>query len=124
MAQELILVIEDDDDIASSIELILLDAGYTVAVASNGRVALEQLARISPRLILLDMNMPVMNGWQFIAAYRQGPLRPVPLIAMTAAFHTDQNMRTIDADAVIAKPLEVQQLLTLITAFIAATGPS
>jgi CheY-like chemotaxis protein len=77
-----ILVVDDDEVIVHSIEFLLVEEGYPVVVAFNGR---EALARAEARLILLDMKMPVMDGWAFAAAYRGLPGPHAPIVVMTAA---------------------------------------
>ena len=65
-----VLVVEDDEALRDIVELALTDAGYRVVTAANGRAALDEVAREMPGLILLDMKMPVMNGWEFVSAFR------------------------------------------------------
>ena len=62
-----VLVVDDDDDIREVLELALVEQGYVVSQASNGRAALEVVSHEMPSLILLDMKMPVMSGWEFAA---------------------------------------------------------
>ena len=59
------LVVDDDPDMAEAMVLVLDAAGYAARSAQNGKQALEEVAAQMPALILLDMLMPVMNGWQF-----------------------------------------------------------
>jgi len=66
-----ILVVDDDARLRESILMLLRDAGYPAVGAANGREALELAERESPRLILLDLMMPVMDGWQFLAERAQ-----------------------------------------------------
>src|SRR5690242_7888415 len=69
--QRPILVVDDDETIAMTIESFLTEEGYTVMVAQNGKEALERAEESPPAVILLDMKMPVMDGWAFASAYRQ-----------------------------------------------------
>lgn len=112
--QRLILVVEDDEAILSSIEALLVDEGYTIVTAVNGAEALERLTRCTPRLILLDLKMPVMDGWTFAEVYRTRPLPRAPLIAMTAARDTQDWVNDIVADGFIDKPFDIEQLLELV----------
>jgi CheY-like chemotaxis protein len=109
-----ILVVEDDEVIRESVEFLLTDEGYPVVLASNGEDALECAERCRPRLILLDMKMPVMDGWAFVAAYRQRPGPHAPIIVMTAARDSQSWAAEIGADAYIAKPFDVNRLLDLV----------
>ncbi len=60
-----VLVVEDDSDLVALMELVLSDAGYRVRTAPEGGAALARVAEEMPGLILLDMRMPGMNGWEF-----------------------------------------------------------
>lgn len=116
--RRLILVVEDDEAILRSIEQILSDEGYAVAATINGREALEQVRKTAPRLILLDMKMPVMDGWAFAAAYRQLPGPHAPIIALTAAHDSRARAAEIAAADYIAKPFDLDKLLDLVRRFI------
>lgn len=112
--QRPILVVDDDETILSTIEFLLIDAGYPVTLASNGEEALTLIAQQPPCLILLDMKMPVMDGWAFVAAYRKQPEPHAPIIVMTAAHEPTGRAKAVAADAYIAKPFHIDQLLALV----------
>lgn len=112
-----ILVVEDDDVILSTLEFLLVEDGYTVTLASNGKEALEQAERHPPCLILLDMKMPVMDGWAFVAAYRERPGPYAPVIVMTAAQDARSRAQEIGADGLIAKPFDIDRLLDIVHRF-------
>lgn len=112
-----ILVIDDDETILSTVELLLEDEGYSVLLASNGQEALAYIEQQSPALILLDMKMPVMDGWGFVAAYRSQAGPHVPIIVMTAAHEPADRATAVAAEAYIAKPFDIDQLLTLVRAY-------
>jgi CheY-like chemotaxis protein len=98
-------------------------AGYEVAAAANGREALQYL-RLNPEpcLVLLDLMMPVMSGWQFRAEQRQDPeLASLPVVVMTATRSLEQ--AAIDADDLIRKPVELHQLLTTIRRYATPAPP-
>ena len=109
-----ILVVEDDEAILRSIEQILSDEGYMVAAAPNGKEALELVKRAQPRLILLDMKMPVMDGWAFAAAYREHCGPHAPIIVLTAAHDSGARAAEIAAAGYIAKPFDLDKLLDLV----------
>ncbi|WP_241757847.1 response regulator [Myxococcus landrumensis] len=105
-----VLVVEDEDDIRAAIAEILESEGYDVTVASNGREAMEELSdvRYVPRLILLDLMMPEMNGHELLARRQAIPrLRNVPVMVLTAV--------TTDvppgANGLLRKPFSVEELL-------------
>src|SRR3954468_19892351 len=109
-----VLVVDDDDNIREFVSLALLGEGHDVQTANNGAVALERVQMISPDVILLDMRMPVMDGWQFATAYRQLPGPHANVVVMTAARDATRSAAEIDADAHLAKPFELDQLLDLV----------
>jgi CheY-like chemotaxis protein len=111
-----VLVVDDDDNIREFVSLALLGEGHRVDVATNGAVALERLQLSNPDVILLDMRMPVMDGWQFADAYRKLPGPHAYLVVMTAARDATRSAAEIDADAHLAKPFELDVLLDLVAA--------
>ena len=88
-----VLVVDDDEDMIEVIELVLHDAGYATRTAMNGQQALDAVARSMPALIVLDMLMPVMNGWQFAREFRARYGPGVPIVVATAAEHVRQPRR-------------------------------
>lgn len=88
MAQDAqyILLVEDDPDVRESVQSLLEEEGYTVEPAQNGREALERVAAsgVDPCLILLDLMMPVMNGAEFLAAFRSRHASHVPVVILSA----------------------------------------
>jgi CheY-like chemotaxis protein len=85
MAQARILVVDDDTSIRSFVEMALDSVGYAVSTAGNGAQALEVTDQVHPDLILLDMRMPVMDGWTFARTYRQQAGPHAPIVVITAA---------------------------------------
>ena len=114
-----ILVIDDDPQIPLVVREILEDEGYTVLTASDGREALDVIdhAPGPPDLILLDMRMAGMNGWDFAAAYRRRSGPHAPLVTMTAAHDAALWSREIGADGVLPKPFELDDLLNVVERF-------
>lgn len=108
---------DDDEVIRGAIEFVLLDEGYAVVTAQNGEEALSRSDAQSPCLILLDMKMPVMDGWGFATAYRQRPGPHAPIIVMTAAHDPHSRSADISADGYIAKPFDLDELLSLVRQF-------
>ena len=108
-----ILIVEDERDIASQIQLELEDEGYRVSTAANGIEALESLERQPlPDLILLDLLLPKMDGWQFLRNWRElEGTAQVPVIALSAVSYRGAP----GATAVLPKPINFDVLMTLIT---------
>jgi two-component system, chemotaxis family, chemotaxis protein CheY len=108
-----VLVVDDDPDVLEVVGDLLADEGYAVSTARNGAEALEQAGRAPPDLILLDMIMPVMDGWAFAREYGQLPGPRAPIIVTAATFAEDR-ARQIGAAAHCAKPFEADTLLALV----------
>lgn len=109
-----VLVVDDDASIRQFLRLALTDRGYEVVTAENGEAALAAIRATPPRLVLLDMRMPVMDGWTFAAAYRELPAPRAPLVVLTAARDAAQYAREIDAAAFLPKPFDLRGLLRLV----------
>src|ERR1700682_2263175 len=80
----LVLVVDDDPDILQTLALCLSTEGYRVLMASNGHAALELREENKPHAILLDLMMPVMDGWQFVAELDARGWRRSPLLILSA----------------------------------------
>jgi CheY-like chemotaxis protein len=109
-----VLVVDDDENIREFVSLALMGEGHDVNVAANGAAALDAVQSLLPDVILLDMRMPIMDGWQFASAYREIPGRRAQLVAMTAARDAARSGADISADANLAKPFELDELLDLV----------
>jgi CheY-like chemotaxis protein len=108
-----ILVVDDDPEILAMLRDFLEGEGLTVRTAANGEEALGALDEISPSLILLDMRMPVLDGWGFAERLRARPAS-YPVVVMTAAESARAWAEEIGATAYIAKPFDVDLLLQTI----------
>jgi CheY-like chemotaxis protein len=109
-----VLVVEDDNDLRDSICAVLGDAGYSYRAAENGEVALRQARAERPCVILLDLMMPIMNGWEFRSEQLRDPnLSSIPVIIMTADGRAGEKARTLHADY-LRKPLTLDALLHLV----------
>ena len=106
-----ILVVDNDEAIRQMVGTILELEGYPVAVAASGVEALKEIDREPPRLILLDMRMPEMNGWQFARALKDRHLH-IPVVVMTAARDARQRAQEIGADDYLAKPFDIGELVS------------
>jgi CheY-like chemotaxis protein len=118
-----ILVVDDDHDTREMIEHFLQLEGFAVRTACNGEAALTSLLRDGrPSVILLDLMMPVMNGWQFRDAQRRQPqLADIPVVVVTAA-GAQSRLPPIEADAWLSKPLDFDRLLDTIGTLSASRG--
>ncbi len=109
-----VLVVEDDQDLSALLELVLADAGYAVRVAGDGRAALRCVEEAMPGVILLDMRMPVMNGWEFAREFRARYGRACPVVVVTAAENARLRAEEIGADGWLAKPFDLDAVLDMV----------
>lgn len=112
-----VLIIDDDADCADSLHDLLNVLGYEVAVAYGGAAGLELARRFSPRVVLTDLAMPDVNGYQFAAAIRSDPqFQSVRLIAVSGHALQEDVSRAAGAGFVahLAKPVELDRLVRLL----------
>lgn len=109
-----VLVVDDDAAIRQFIQMALEGSGYEVTTAEDGQEALASVRSAPPRVILLDMRMPVMDGWAFTRAYRETPPPHAPIVVLTAARDAGEYASDVDADAFLAKPFNLRELLVLV----------
>jgi CheY-like chemotaxis protein len=115
-----ILVVDDDVEIREMLRMALTDEGYAVLCASDGAAALALLDEHNPNLILLDMRMPVMDGWAFARAYAARPGPHAPILVMTAAVDAARWAREVGARASIPKPFDLNRLIDAVAQHAAA----
>lgn len=107
-----ILVVEDDDDLRESLTELLEARGFPVVAVQNGKDALERLAGgLSPCLIVLDLMLPVVSGWEFrnhqLADTR---LAKIPTIIMSGAYNLESETQRLQAIAFVPKPINIDLL--------------
>lgn len=117
-----VLVIDDDPGIRRLIVYALADEGYTVDEAAEGEGALELVSRQHPDIILLDMKMPGVDGWEFAKLYRERYGRRAPIIVLTAAKDAAQRREDIDAEGYASKPFELDDLVARVSAVAKTLG--
>jgi CheY-like chemotaxis protein len=117
MPEQPILIIDDDPAIRETVAEILTSEGYRIATATNGMEGLDALDRVAPALVLLDMRMPMLDGWGFARAMRSRGIR-IPILVMTAAQDARRWAREIDADGYVAKPFDLLDLLEAVGRFL------
>ena len=111
-----ILVVDDDPSIREIIVETLELEGYVVEQAANGVEALKRIANRLPSLILLDMRMPVLDGWGLVQALRDRDVT-LPIVVMTAAKNARIWATEIGASAYLDKPFEDTELLATVERF-------
>lgn len=109
-----VLVVDDDPYIREVVAELLDEEGYSVATADDGAEALRFVAAMPPSVILLDMDMPVVDGPEFAARYREMPGPHAPIVVITAAYDARVAAERIGAQAHLAKPFHVDALCRLV----------
>jgi DNA-binding response OmpR family regulator len=116
-----ILIVDDDAEVAQTIELSLTHAGYQVAIATNGYEALQMTRQQRPDLILLDIGMPEMNGIEVCRRLRAGPREAsLPILFITARRGIESKIEGFDAgaDDYMVKPFNMQELALRVRALL------
>lgn len=111
-----VLVVEDDAALRSLVTTILADEGYDVRPVQNGREALDMLQIWRAHAIVLDLMMPVMDGWAFRAAQRELPddLSAIPIIVLSGAREAQSQAAKLGAAAAIQKPFDLNHLIATV----------
>lgn len=112
-----ILVVEDEEDLASLVEVNLRLAGYQVTVASDGAEGLTQIRALLPDLVLLDVMMPQMDGWQVLRAVSSDPeIAAVPIVMLTALAEERDTIQGHLSGAIryLTKPFDMSELLRVV----------
>jgi CheY-like chemotaxis protein len=108
-----ILIVDDDDDFREALRCVLEAEGCTVYEAQDGKVALGILVDVVPHLILLDLRMPVMNGWELYAELQKDPaLAAIPVGVLSSV----SGERPFGPMHVLNKPVDLPNLLSLLDA--------
>ena len=117
-----IVVVEDDINIAELLRLYLEKDGFEVLIAHDGGAGLHLAETENPDLVMLDIMLPVMDGWQVCKAIRKNS--KVPIIMLTAKGETEDKVTGLEmgADDYIVKPFEVKELLARVHAVLRRTG--
>lgn len=109
-----VLVVDDDEHIRGFVSLALLDEGYDIVTAANGALALERAVEYPPDVIVLDLNMPVMDGWTFAERYRELPVRHAPIVVCTAGAPTPAAIERVAPTAYLNKPFDLGELVAVV----------
>ena len=117
--QSSILVVEDDVHALDALTDLLEASGYIVQKAQNGHEALEEAKVRPPGMILLDLSMPVMDGWEFMRQQRFEPkIADIPVVVITALV----SAVPAGAKALVTKPINVNRLMSLVEKYCVLQG--
>ena len=108
-----VMVVDDEPHIRATVTEMLEAEGYDVVEAANGAEALAAIEVTPPDLVLLDMRMPVLDGWGFASELRRRG-HPVPIVVMTAARDAARWASEITAAAFVAKPCGLDDLISAV----------
>jgi len=114
-----VLVIDDDDALCATIREVLGEE-YAVACARHGAAALDLVKIHEPAVILLDLRMPIMDGWSFVQQYRRVVGVPARVVVMSAAGDLPHIAQQLGADGYLRKPFDLNKLRTIVAAELAA----
>ena len=122
MANEKILVVDDDKNICELLRLYLVKEGYNVTMAHDGAAALTEFDKLHPDLVLLDVMMPVMDGWETCRKLRAKS--STPIIMLTAKGETYDKVLGLElgADDYIVKPFDAKEVTARIKAVLRRTA--
>lgn len=112
-----ILVVDDDPNVLAMVTDILLFEGYNIETATNGAEALAKVDQTMPALVLLDMRMPVLSGWDFARVLKERDIQ-LPILVMTAARDAHKWAEEIGASGYVAKPFHLPDLLDAVEAIL------
>ena len=110
-----ILIVDDDEGIRELLRLHLAAAGYDVQVAADAIAAGYMVLQAAPDLIITDVNMPHMDGFEFVAALRSdATLSAIPVIFLSSVEDGDSRGRELGAVGYVTKPVRADRLLALV----------
>lgn len=120
-----VLIAEDHEDSRDALRTLLDAFGYRVHVATNGREAIERALAVQPDLVLMDIMMPEVDGFQATRALRASPaFRQVPIIALTAMEGARERVLEAGCDDFVGKPIDVRTFLEKVRAWLEAGRPA
>lgn len=117
-----ILVVDDDPTLCQTIQLVLEEEGFVVATAMDGVEALEQVERIHPAMVVLDMGLPLLDGEAVAGELRMRYGTTVPIVLMTADGHVKEKGNRVGAIAALGKPFEIDDLVTAVNQALSSRG--
>jgi CheY-like chemotaxis protein len=106
-----ILVVDDDDDFRETVAEVLTEAGYPVEQAENGEKALERIREEQPGVVLLDLKMPVLDGWGVMERMRQDPRSAAVPILILSAYGFEWESELTGAQGYIPKSVGMDEIL-------------
>ena len=124
-ARKQVLIAEDEPNIVVSLEFLLQAAGHEVSIARDGQQALDMIRESRPDLIVLDVMLPLINGFEVCHRVRKNPgLRDVKILMLTAHGRKTEMIRGLEAgaNAYMTKPFATRELLRAVTELLGTGG--
>jgi DNA-binding response OmpR family regulator len=124
MPHKKILIVDDEPNIVISLEFLMQQSGYEVAIARNGEEALEKIASFEPDLVLLDIMLPLLNGFEVCQRMRENPQWNRTKVIMLSAKGREIDVSkgiALGADAYVTKPFSTKDLISQVQRLL-ATG--
>jgi DNA-binding response OmpR family regulator len=109
-----ILVIDDDETIRVMLKVFFELEGMECLEAENGQVALLQIRNQLPDLILLDLQMPIMDGWEFARQFRSAISKTIPILIMSGVERAKLQQSKLAVDGYIEKPFDLDRMIALV----------
>ncbi len=109
-----ILVVDDDAQLQRTIQWLLEDEGLTVETASNGEEALARAESLRPVLVILDLNLPALDGEGVVNGLRAARGGGVPIIVISSDSRVQQRAQTVGANSWLSKPFEIEDLVAVV----------
>ena len=118
---DLVLVVDDDSNICEALRIYLEAEGMEVAAVHNGNLALTALRNLKPQLVLLDVTLPGMSGWDILKEIRSNSILPVIMLSARGEPYDKVHGLNLGADDYVVKPFEPQELLARVRAVLRRT---
>ena len=115
-----VLIAEDDPAIRALVAEAVANEGYAVETAIDGHDALRRCSEFKPDVVVLDLQMPVLDGYEFLS--RRGPECTAPVVVISATPRPEKLTPELGVVAVVAKPFAVASFLAILTGAIVSTG--
>jgi two-component system, cell cycle response regulator DivK len=121
MSKARILIVEDNEDNMTLVRDVLASRGYAIIEAVDGRQGLELAMTQRPDLIIMDLSLPLLDGWEVVRQLKADPdLRSIPVVALTAHAMVGDREKALDAgcDDYLAKPIRLAILIAKVKEFV------
>jgi DNA-binding response OmpR family regulator len=109
--ENVVLIVEDDEDLRHIVQWVLEDEGFMVETAKDGREALDRAMARKPSLVLLDMALPIIDGYGVAAGLRETYGDTITILTMTADGHAAEKAKRVGAIGYVCKPFELDTLV-------------